>query len=296
MALTVRLSNVPILWNNDDVPELTQPPVPAERVLAEMAKAGFEGTELGSNYPAEPAALRAMLGRFGLKLSGGYFCDDYLDPARHAQIVAAAEKKARFLAECGAGYLVVADCIHPERSKVAGRARAEHGLKYPQFTAMVEVLQRIADVAQRASLQMVFHNHCGTYVETPEELDRLMSATDAKVGLCLDTGHYTFGGGNPVEAVSKYAKRLRYVHLKDVDPQAAELARADKVDFLEALRRRVFCEVGTGKLDLRGVLAALSKVGYAGWLVSEQDTTRKAPLESATLSRQNLMKVLAETK
>src|SRR2546428_8126075 len=88
MALKVKVGTVPILWNNDDVPELT-PPVQFERVILEMAQAGFQASELGTNYPRDPERLKAALRGRGLVLSGGYFCDDYAVRARHDEIVAA---------------------------------------------------------------------------------------------------------------------------------------------------------------------------------------------------------------
>ncbi len=291
MALSVRIGTVPILWNNDDVPELT-PPVPFEQVIAQMARAGFEGTELGTNYPRNPTALRGALGREGLTLTGGYFCSDYTDPARHAEIFESARRLAGFLAEAGARYVVAADVIHPARSKVAGRVKGEDGQRYPAFRAFVDALQGLARIADRAGLQLVFHNHAGSYVETPAELDQLLASTDPLVGLCLDTGHCLVGGGDPVQVIRRWGQRLRYVHLKDVSGAALKESVREELDFFGALRRRVFTEVGTGMLDLRGVLAALSERDYRGWLVCEQDTTWRSPLESATLARRNLAAAL----
>ncbi len=292
MTLDVRIGTVPILWNNDDVPELT-PPVPYERVLDEMSQAGFEGTELGSNYPSDPAVLRRALDARKMVLSGGYFCADYRDPARHAKVIAQAEEKVKFLAAAGAQYLVVADQIHPERSKVAGRVKPEHALSDQQLRAYVDVLNGIARLAQAAGLQAVFHNHAGSYVETPAELDRLMDATDPALALCLDTGHYTFGGGKPVEAIRKYGARLRYLHLKDIDGEAFTEAMRAEASFLDCLRRRVFTEIGRGMLDLKGIVAALRALNYRGWIVCEQDTGNRAPRESARMSRENLRAALA---
>jgi len=37
--------------------------------------------------------------------------------------------------------------------------------------------------------------------------------TDPEVlGLCFDTGHYSFGGGNAVEGVRRHADRIWHVH------------------------------------------------------------------------------------
>ena len=64
--MAIRFGTVPILWNNDDVPELTTPATPYERVLDEIKEAGFVGTELGSNYPKDAHELKAALDARGL--------------------------------------------------------------------------------------------------------------------------------------------------------------------------------------------------------------------------------------
>ena len=104
-------------------------------------------------------------------------------------------------------------------------------------------------------LSAVFHHHAGTFVETPKEVARLCDSVDADLlGLCLDTGHYFFGGGDPVEAVRLYGARIRHLHLKDVQLPILESARRDGIGFLEAVRRGVFCELGEGAVDLNKVI------------------------------------------
>ena len=52
-----------------------------------------------------------------------------------------------------------------------------------------------------------------------------MANTDPElVGLCLDTAHTTLAGMDCVQAFEKYADRIVYVHLKDVDPDQEEHA------------------------------------------------------------------------
>src|SRR5207244_10906297 len=112
---------------------------------------------------------------------------------------------------------------------------------------------------------------CG-YVETPREIDALMMRTDpALVGLCLDTGHLTYGGGDPVEALRAYNERVWHVHLKDCDADVARRARADGWDYHQALSHGIFCELGRGTVDFRSLVADLRRQGYSGWMVVEQD-------------------------
>ena len=133
-------------------------------------------------------------------------------------------------------------------------------------------------------LRTVFHHHCATFVETPQEIDVLMQATDpALVGLCLDTGHATYGGGSPLDLLERHRDRIRHVHFKDCEPAVAARARQEEWDYQTALRHGVFCELGKGAVDFAAVLRELERSGYDGWIVVEQDVLpgMGAPLDSA---------------
>jgi inosose dehydratase len=91
------------------------------------------------------------------------------------------------------------------------------------------------------------------------------------VGLCLDTGHATFGGGDAAALVERYTGRIRHVHFKDCSRAIAERARTEEWDYVTAVRHGVFCELGQGQVDFGGVLGRLRAAGYDGWIVVEQD-------------------------
>jgi inosose dehydratase len=111
-------------------------------------------------------------------------------------------------------------------------------------------VQEAADLCRERGFEPAFHPHLGTRVETPGEIQALLESTD--VGLVLDTGHLLRGGGDPVRAVREWGDRIVHVHLKDV-------------------RGDAFCGLGSGEVDLEGVLGALHERSYGGWLVIEQD-------------------------
>src|SRR5438105_677486 len=83
----------------------------------------------------------------------------------------------------------------------AGYADTERGGMGDQaWEGAARLLTRTARAASELGLSPVFHHHCGTFIETPGEVDRLLAMTDPELlGLCLDTGHYFYGGGDPVE-------------------------------------------------------------------------------------------------
>jgi inosose dehydratase len=121
----------------------------------------------------------------------------------------------------------------------------------------------------RARLRTTFHHHTATYIEAHWEIERLLELTD--VGLCLDTGHLLLGRGEPITAIRDWASRINHVHLKDARLSRLEEIVAQAAPVQEIWRRQAFCALGDGDTDIAGVLDALGDIGYAGWLVVEQD-------------------------
>ncbi len=288
------LAIVPILWNNDDVPELTRPETPYEQVLSQAAEIGYRGIELGSNFPRDAAVLSGALKDRGLALSAAYYARDFTRTESRRQDIEEAARLARFLAEVGARVLVVADVIRPQREPHAGSARAEHEASSGDFARMAEAFQEIASRVKALGITCAFHNHAGTYVETEAEIERFLSSTDPSlVKFCLDTGHAVVGGADPVALATRHGERIAHIHLKDVDPLVLGDLRSQRQGFYAALRSYVFCELGTGCVPVSGVLDALRGAGYSGWLTVEQDTTRRGAVGSAETSFRYLAPLLA---
>jgi inosose dehydratase len=289
---TAPVGTVPILWNNVDVPDLA-PRVDAEVVLDEIARLEFAGTQTGVGFP-EGAALADELRRRGLRLAEVYAalpCSTG-GPSAHAETIAADRLTALHAAD-GDVFVVALD-LSPDRERMAGRAATSHApdgiparLTDDGWRRLGASLDRLGDDAAGLGHRLAFHPHAGTFIETPEEVDRLLSVTNpASVGLCLDVGHFIVGGGDPIEAINRYGPRIVHVHLKDVAEKPLSDLRGGRLDgFRDALRARLFAELGSGVLDLDGVLRALAGRGFSGWLMVEQDTTWRPPSESAAISR-----------
>ena len=161
----------------------------------------------------------------------------------------------------------------PGRTNNAGRITPEMGLTTAQWNVYAAGAEKIARAVKDAyGIRTVFHHHCAGYVETPEEIDTLMALTDPELlGLCLDMGHYAFGGGDPVKALTKYGKRIWHVHFKDYSQEAAKASREANGDYFDAIKRGVFCELGKGAVDFRAVVKLLEVMDYKDWIVLEQD-------------------------
>ena len=275
-----------ILWANDDLPDLT-PPVDPLTILDEMARIGYRGSQLGSTFP-RGEALRDALRARDLRIAEVYACLECTVDGPIAGALEVGRAKLADLHAVDGDVLAAALPLCPDRVGLGGRAG---GADVPRMTAagverFARLLETLAKEARDLGHLLAFHHHTGTYFETPEEVARLMAASDPDlVALNLDTGHYILGGGDPVAALRTYGERVRHIHLKDVDPAVAARMRSGAIHgFLEGLRQRVFTEVGQGELDVRGVLAELARRDYRGWLVVEHDTTWRPPSESAAMS------------
>ncbi len=196
--------------------------------------------------------------------------------------------------------LCVALDLSPDRERTAGRAAAPGTpvLTEDGWARLVDVLHDLARDVSAAGARFAFHPHAGTFVETPAEVARLVASTDpALVPLCLDVGHYLVGGGDPVDALRRYGSRVTHVHLKDVDGAVLAALRDGRLGgFDDAVRARLFTELGAGVLDVDGVIDALDARGYDGWLMVEQDSCWGPPSESAAIGRRVLAAALHRSR
>ena len=297
--MSIKVGNAPVSWGVMEVADWGEQ-IPYGKVLDEIAEAGYAGTELGpyGYFPTDPTELAPQLSGRGLQLVASFVPIPLAHPERHEAGYQEAMKVAQLLAQSGARIIVLADEMSEARMAVSGRVNeSSDGMSERQWDSAARILGRIAEACRKLGLSAVFHHHAGTFVETPNELERLCESTEpGLLGLCLDTGHYFFGGGDPVEAVRMYGDRIRHLHLKDVQLEILEDARRDGVGFLEAVRRGVFCELGAGAVNLNMVIQEVIAGGYSEWAIVEQDVDTRSgdvnPSESARRSRQYLRNVI----
>jgi len=247
-----------------------------EKMLDEMVEAGYTGTELGPYgfFPTDPNVLRPQLEKRKLKLLGSFVPVKMTDPAASKAVIERIRKVGHLLAALKAPFLVMADDQSNERNAYSGRV---YDPGCPKLTSeqWKHVGQIVADaekVAQEFGLDLVFHPHVATYVETPEECERFFDACSrTNVGLCLDTGHSVYGHGDPVKEAEKFKSKLRFVHVKDCNDKILEQARRNKWTFEEAIEHKVFTIIGQGSVDFPAFFRTLLKNGFSGWSVIEQD-------------------------
>lgn len=262
-AILERLAGGPISWGVCEVPGWGAE-LPPDRVLAEMRELGIRATEAGPDgyLGSDSEAVAALLQRHGLQLVGGFLPVVLHDPSAHGDSVAAAHRAAALFEALGAGFLVSAVVVDLDWS-------ARFSLAERQWRHVFDGLARLDEAAAEHGLAHVTHPHWRTLVERREDVWRVLEGCDTL--LCLDTGHLTLGGTDPVELAETGGTRIAHVHLKDVDEPVAARLRAGTLDLVPAVQAGLFRPLGEGAAPIAGTVRALERAGYTGWYVLEQD-------------------------
>ena len=224
------------------------------------------------------------------------------DSGAHDACTRRAVETARLLADVATDpppFLVLSDdnATDPIRTLNAGRITPNMGLTPAEWKTFTDGAMQVASsVLDQTGLRTVFHHHSAGYVETPDEIARFLDLTDAtRIGLVFDTGHYCFGAGRSaaVEGLERFKERVWYVHLKDCHPGIANRVQAENLNYFDALRLGVFCELGRGCVDFPGVLRWLNENHYPGYVLVEQDVLpgMGTPKASALRNREYLRSI-----
>jgi len=292
----IKVANAPCSWGVLEF-DLDGEAAGYAKVLDEMVQSNYAGTEFGDwgFMPTDPDVLRQELEKRKLSMLGAFVPVQLVNPGAHQDGAATAVKTAKLLAAVyETPFIVLADDngTVENRTQKAGRIQPEDGLSDDQWKVFAQGAELVAKmIKDETGVRTVFHHHCGGYVETPAEVERLLSLTDPEIlGLCFDTGHFEYGGGNALQGLNDYADRIWHVHFKDCHPGIAQQIRTDKQDYFEAVKKGVFCELGKGSVDFPAVLSELRQRGYKDWIVVEQDVLpgMGTPIESATRNREYL--------
>lgn len=223
MKSNIKIGINPISWMNDDLPSLGGE-IPLEEALLEGKEIGYQGFELGNKFPREPLQLDAVLKKYDLECVSGWYSGNLAINSLDREITNV-RPHLELLASSGSKTIIYGEVAH----SIQGSADSLY--KRPRFTAEAEWHQYADKVSALANftltygVKLAYHHHVGAYIETPSDIERLMSLTNNEVGLLFDSGHVMLAGGDPLEVLKQHISRICHVHLKDVRRSVMKMAR-----------------------------------------------------------------------
>ena len=268
----IHVANAPVSYGAFELTVGIDPDVPsAQEVLDAIASSGYEGVDLGPvGYLGKGDELAEALESRGLKLAGGYL---------EAEVVSGDASRAmadlNAIMEC---FDSVSEAVPPlmrPRPTIAlvleDLTAGERESRESQLWGNAERILRLLTASSRErGYEPCLHNELGTLVSSEADVTRAMQMSDTS--LCLDTGHYFAGGGNPLTALRAWQERIYQVHVKDSHREPYHRIVAEGRPVSAIWDQGVFCRLGDGEADVRQFLKTLIQSGYSGWLVVEQDT------------------------
>ena len=293
MTRDIRYACAPIAWTNDDMPELGNENS-FEQCISEMALAGYEGTEIGNKYPRDPAILKDYLEPRGLSVASAWL-SLYLTSAPFEETKKAFIEHRDFLYELGAKVIVVSE----QGNSIQGKLDKALFKDKPIFTeeewaCLTDGLEKLGTLAHEKDMEIVYHHHMGTGVQTTEEIDELMNRTSkANVSLLFYTGHLIVSGEDPIAIFNKYEDRIKHIHFKDVRQEVKEVIDKERQCFLEGVRKGMFTVPGDGIIDFEPILDMIFRSNYSGWIVveAEQDPSIANPFIYAKKAKEYMCNI-----
>lgn len=294
--MTIQIGNAPCSWGVEFPDDPRNPPW--RTVLGQCAEAGYTGIELGpiGFMPEDPAVLAEALDENGLELIGGVVFRPFHDPAAWDEVLDGAVRTCKALKAHGARHFVIIDSISPRRAPTAGRADEAEQMDAAEWAAYRDRIMKVARMgAEDYGLIPELHPHAGGFMDFEPEVERMLAETDpAALKLCIDTGHSTYAGFDPVAFMKRHMDRITYVHFKSTDPKVKAEAIAGRTGFYDACGQGIFCNLADGEVDLPAVRQVLLDAGYQGWCTVEQDcdpTLDVSPVDDARANREYLRSI-----
>ena len=289
--MSVRLAINPITWSNDDHPSLGGD-IPLETCLSETRAAGFGGTEFGFKFPRSTPELTAVLRQHDLQLVSAWYDGRILVREVEAEYDAILPHLT-MLKDQGCTLVVYADTSRGRHGGIFQPVSQRPHLGDEEWAPYGRKITKLAEKFADFGVRMSFHHHMGTFVETDDEIDRLMSGTGEAVTLLFDTGHCVYAHGDPQALLERHIGRITHVHCKDIRRPVLETAWAGDWSFMDSVLAGIFTVPGDGSVNYPPLLKRLHEAGYEGWLVveAEQDPAKAHPLTYATMGYRNLLKL-----
>ncbi len=294
--MSIRIGNAPCSWGVEFAQDDRNPTW--QSVLDQCARAGYKGIELGpvGFMPEDPAELGDALAERSLELIGGVVFRPFHDKSQWDDVMDGAKRTCEALKAHGAEHFVLIDSIAPQRAPTAGRGAEAVQMDSSDWKAYVERIKTVAKLGRdEYGLIPEIHPHAGGFMDFEPEVERLLEEVDSELlKICIDTGHCTYAGFDPIAFMERHMDRITYVHFKNTDAAIKAAAIANRTGFYDACGQGIFCNLSEGEVDFPAVRTLLVDANYSGWCTIEQDcdpTLDPDPERDARVNREYLQSI-----
>ncbi len=283
-----------------------------EGTLERIAEVGYEYVEI-VRHPGNPdtmempaKVLKKHLDDVGLKVIASHE-----GPAVYVglNVMSDAQYKAYCMAE---GYKIPKVPTVDEMIDYHLELGTEGGIVMPlgifnseeQLKLSIDKFNELGKRCTDRGLNFYYHSHFQEFelMNGKPVLDLLLENTDPKyLKLEMDAYWAERAGQNPVELLKKYDKRCELLHVKDVSKETKMVNLLEKMHRPFTLKSVVDCsadfpqeftEVGTGILDIRGLVEQAAKSNVRCLLVEQDEMNKLEELESIKVSYDNLKAIV----
>ena len=211
----------------------------AQKTLETVAKMSYKGVEAAGLGCLSPDEYRAICDGLRLEIYSAHLGENDLTDKKFDETV-------KMLNALGCKRAVLAWIKTPDR--------------FDGVTDACNRLNKYAEMLDREGIEFHFHNHDGEMKMLDGKksiLEQLIEGTSNNVYFELDTGWCNFGGGDSCDIISRYANRIKLIHLKQIKSQ----------------NERITTEFENGNvIDVKQIVATCKKIGIDHFIV-EQDNS-----------------------
>lgn len=224
--------------------------------LRKVREAGYDGVEFAGFANMSAADMKATLDSLQLTAMGSH--------TRIEELLGDLDNVIAYNRVIGSSYIVIP--YYEMKSE-------EH------VQTLIGIAKKIGPKIKAAGMDLLYHNHYHEFINDFGDkpiLETLReSTTEGELNFEIDMFWTTHAGREPVRIMDDFGTRCKTVHLKDmVNKEEKEMT-----------------ELGTGILDLAGIVAKAKAAGYE-WVVVEQDRIKIDGYESVKLSLDNVKALL----
>jgi len=229
------------------------------------------GRELGAQSYTfrkfkDNAKVAAMLKECGLtkiELCGVHA--DFADPGKFDAVIEVYRKSGIDIVSIGVQGMRNNEAAESKFFECAKRAGAKFmamDFSVDHSPAGFRTAEKLAD---KFDMRLAIHNHGGRHwLGCSDMLRHVFANTSPRIGLCLDTAWALASREDPLKMAAEFAGRLYGLHVKDF-----VFDRTGKPEDVV---------VGTGALDLAGLIAAAKKANFSGYAVLEYEGDAENPV------------------